>query len=421
MLISTSIMGLRRYLRAFSLACITVLALAACDGDVQLRPLNFTGVGIDYDIEARCADDNWATTTPVACNPQLAFTCDTSDKLDFCPSRCQSCYDSDLDYMKNELQVGAITIYQPNYYVLKAAQKNKVKVILGTFNDTVKGLATPATQTDCTYAGSPLPLCGTKYADALFDGACGGQTPWDPAQFCEAAGAYITAFDEFFADGTVIGIQLGNEVLSSSDPVLTKSDVTAAAKAMREALDTRSYPHIPIIVSLVAGNEKVFCENGAPPANVDYIAAHPYCNYVASVPPSWPLTGSSCLAQVQTIYEDTAIKYCGVTNVFIGETGYNTGCPTQSDEATHITQAKDFIGDMVKWMCKTDTQPVVDPPFALFLFAFVDACPESGCAPGCSGSVDEGNGYFGLFHTKGYLTKGALVNKFNPTPSLICQ
>ena len=409
----------RRNWKGVSLTLLMLLTVAACDGDFQLRPLTFTGIGIDYDIEARCADDNWMTTTPVACGPQLSFTCDDTANLDFCPTRCQSCYDSDLDFMKNNLLVGAITLYQPNYYVLKAAQKVKMKVILGTFNDSVKSLATPDTQTDCTYAGSALPLCGTKYAYALFDGACGGQTPWDPAQFCQGAVAYITAFEEFLTDGTVIGIQLGNEVLSSSDPVLTKADVTAAAKAMREALDARGYLSMPIIVSLVAGNEQFFCENGAPPANVDYIAAHPYCNNVAGVPPSWPLTGAECLAQVKTIYQDTAIKYCGATHVFIGETGYNTGCPGLPDEATRITEANVFIGDMAYWMC-ADPSPIVAPPSALFLFAFVDACPQTGCRPGCDISVNQGNGYFGLFHTENYLTKGPLVNKFNPTPSLTC-
>ena len=38
--------------------------------------LNFTGLGIDYDPEARCADNisNWMGN-PVACNPQPSFTC----------------------------------------------------------------------------------------------------------------------------------------------------------------------------------------------------------------------------------------------------------------------------------------------------------------------------------------------------------
>jgi len=100
---------------------------------LTMKPvLNFTGMGIDYDPEARCSTNNWTTDFPVACSPQVAFTCPPTGKtLDNCPTMCQSCYDSDLDTIKNMLSVDTITIYQPNYYILTAAENEGVKAILG--------------------------------------------------------------------------------------------------------------------------------------------------------------------------------------------------------------------------------------------------------------------------------------------------
>jgi len=47
--------------------------------------------------------------------------------------------------------------------------------------------------------------------------------------------------------------------------------------------------------------------------------------------------------------------------------------------------------------------------FPAFLFAYSDVCPSTGCLAGCSeGLRDEGNGYFGIFHTQEYLTEGLL-------------
>lgn len=406
--------------------------ISGCDNDVNNVPdlgapvpgpiikseLNFTGIGIDYDPEVRCADNEntneWIPgRTPAACNPQPSFTCQPGiDTLFDCPQRCQDCYDSDLNIIRNTLGVDAITIYQPNYYILKAAQLYGVKVIFGIFNDSVLGLSKSDSETDCTYAGSPLAFCGAEYANALLDGACFDTSPWSPETFCDKPGAFITAFDEFFEDGTVIGFQLGNEVLST-DIGLTNEKVVTAAGNVRASLNQRGYDHIPVIVSLVAGNEEHFCENGAPPANVDLIAAHPYCNFVASVPPSWPLNGDDCWSEVLQIYADTAEKFCGADNTYIGETGYNTGCPVTEGSA-HIVDAETFIDNAVKWTCDNNK--------ATFLFAFSDACPESGCLPGCSGDVPNvGNGYFGIYHTDGYHTTGSLVPKFNPLPVLSCN
>src|SRR5208283_4563464 len=56
----------------------------------------FTGINIDYAPEGRCSDNNWSTTTPVACNPQLSFTTCTSGVLSSCAQNCQACYTADL-------------------------------------------------------------------------------------------------------------------------------------------------------------------------------------------------------------------------------------------------------------------------------------------------------------------------------------
>ena len=464
----------RHLLKAFYIFSITLLIIltgASCDennnifnegngneplnGDLgspaptpapTMKPtLNFTGMGIDYDPEARCSTNNWSTDFPVACSPQLSFSCPMSGKtLDNCPASCQSCYDGDLGTIKNTLSVDTITIYQPNYYILTAAQSKGIEVILGLFNDSVAALASRqcsnnasmmcVTDSDCgagntcmdaasgcTFGGSPA-LCGTGHANSILNGACFTTTPWPASMFCKADGAYITPNANFISDGTVIGIQIGNEVLSSSDPSLTKQQVVNAAKVLKNAINSSSLPNIPMIVSLVVGNEQSFCESGAPPEGVDYIAAHPYCDFVASVPPMWPDEGggnspstaaSKCWTQVKSLFEDNAVMFCGADNTYIGETGYNTGCPTGSmEEMNHLKVAPLFIDDVVSWTCMQN--------IGTFLFAFVDACPMGGCQAGCTSSTTAGNGYFGLYHTEMYDTMGSLSAKYSPLPTLTC-
>jgi hypothetical protein len=388
-------------------------------------PLN--SIGIDYTPEARCSDNNWSTTTPVACNPQLSFTCPTGNPLSLCPTSCQSCYVSDLTNLESSLHVSAITSYQPNYYILTAADQLHIKVLQGLFNDAIPSLAKPSTATDCTYAGTSIALCGSKYAGAILDGACGTTTPWNPATFC-SGGAYVEPLNattgstgQFIKDGTIIAIQLGNEALGTTvdSEQITTTMISAAAKTLRKALDARGFASTQIVVSLVLGQEKSFCSGGAPPAGVDYVAAHPYCNYVASVPPQWPKDGAQCWAQVKNLFTNISQKYCGASNTFIGETGYNTGCPNSSNvPPTTISDEQTFITDLKKSTCSI---PSVSG-FPTFLFAYSDVCPASGCAPGCSdpGLPVEGNGYFGIFHTKDYETEGPAVAKFTP-PSLVCH
>lgn len=381
-------------------------------------PLN--SIGIDYTPEARCSDNNWSTTTPVACNPQLAFTCPSGNPLSLCPASCQSCYVSDLTNLQSSLEASTITVYQPNYYILTAAYQLHIKVMQGLFNDAIPSLAKPSTSTDCFYAGAPIALCGSKYANAILNGACGSTTPWNPASFC-SGGAYVEPLAPFIKDGTIIAIQLGNEALGTTvdSEQITTSMISAAAKTLKKALHANGFTSTPIVVSLVLGQEKNFCSGGAPPAGVGYVAAHPYCNYVASVPPQWPNDGKQCWTQVQNLFKNISEKYCGASHTFIGETGYNTGCPDSSTvPPTTVSDEQAFINDLKKSTCSTRSAS----GFPTFLFAYSDVCPSTGCAPGCSdaGMPDEGNGYFGIFHTKDYATEGPAVAKFTP-PSLVCH
>ncbi len=124
--------------------------------------LNFTGMGIDYDPEARCSTNNWTTNFPVACSPQVGFTCPMTGKtLDNCPATCQACYDSDLTTIKNTLSVDTITIYQPNYYILTAAENKGVKAILGLFNDSVAALAARQCSNNASMVCVTNSDCGT--------------------------------------------------------------------------------------------------------------------------------------------------------------------------------------------------------------------------------------------------------------------
>jgi hypothetical protein len=127
------------------LLLLAVAMLSACGGDSGGgnnssssspppslgSPSPITSIGIDYTPESRCSDNNWSTTTPVACNPQLAFTRPTGDPLSQCPSSCQACYVSDLTNLQSMLGTSTITAYQPNYYILTAADQLTIKVIQG--------------------------------------------------------------------------------------------------------------------------------------------------------------------------------------------------------------------------------------------------------------------------------------------------
>lgn len=423
--------------------------------DDAAKPLEMVEVGIDYDPSVRCSDQGTVAGS-VACMPQLAFAnCGdptSENNLSGCPDRCQHCYDTDFSDMNSNLGITEVTTYQPNYYMARAAKDNNMKIILGTCDDFITALAAPSGQDTCTICGSPS-LCGSQAAEALINGACRGTTPWDPTQFCEAKcksgnpctnadcsctsdaqcggttgscdmRGYYPAFKEFLSDGTVLGIQLGNEVLSAEvdGQPLTKAQVLAAAAVLREVLNnsTNNLSNIPIVVSLQVGNEQHFCENAAPPANVDKIAAHPYCNDVASVPPMWPFeSGNSndtaaedCANQVIQLFNDNAVKYCGASNVFIGETGYNTGCPGVGDETTHLAVAPLFVEKILAQTCPGD--------IPLFLFEYTDVCPQGGCLPGCPSTPNLGNGYFGIYHTQNYGTKGDTVLKYPTAPSLVC-
>jgi hypothetical protein len=402
---------------------LSVLAkLGPSSGPARLGSPAPGSIGIDYTPEARCSQATWPDT-PAACNPQLSFTC-PPDVLSTCPRLCQACYDDDLKNLQTSLNVSAITSYQPNYYILRTAQARGMKVLQGLFDDAIPSLAASDSSTNCTFSGAPIALCGTKYAGAMLDGACGTTTPWNPATFCQG-GPYIeplnfptgTDAQKFIENGTITGIQIGNEALGKTidGQLVTAQMLSQAAQTLRKALDARHFTQTPIIISLVLGQEKDFCENGAPPAGVNLIASHPYCNFVSSVPPSWEKDGPGCWAQVETLYKDNSVKYCGASNVFIGETGYNTGCPGVSSSPP-VKNEEDFIASLKDATCVTQSPS----GFPTFLFAYSDVCPADGCKAGCSSSsFTGGNGYFGIFYTKDYGTSGPTVAKFTP-PSLQC-
>jgi hypothetical protein len=193
--------------------------------------------------------------------------------------------------------------------------------------------------------------------------------------------------------------------------------IKKAAQTLRTALDARGFKDIPIVVSLVFGQESTFCSNGKPPTKVDFIAAHPYCDKVAEVPPSWPNDGTKCWQQVQTLFSASQAS-CGAAHTFIGETGYNTGCPNSPNvPAGRIAEEETFVAKLKSSTCATSSPS----GFPTFLFAYSDVCPSTGCSPGCSdpGLPKEGNGYFGIFYTQDYLTEGPAIAKF-PPPSLVC-
>ena len=418
------------------LVAAVLLAATGCGGSSQTSGLTpspspppaptFSGINVDYAPEGRCSDDNWSTSTPVACNPQLAFTSCTPNVLSSCAANCQACYTADLSTMSS-LKVGTITIYQPNYYILTAAQTAGIKVVLGLYDDSVAGLA-QSSGTNCTYGGQPFPYCGTAYANALFGGACGNMTPWPPANFCESTSTnpnatYVAALNstagQFLQNGTIVGIQLGNEILGQQ----SAATISAAAQNLRTALNAAGFSSVKVIVSLIEGQAAMFCTNGAPPAGVDYIADHVYCSVgssggVASSPPVWP-SGSNpaqtCWTQVASVFA-TDQNSCGAANVFLGETGYNTGCPSVYGQQ-QVPNEQSFITQMVSATCQSQ----VSGPLAPFLFEFGDVCPAGGCLPGCPSQPQEGNGYFGMYFTQNYLTKGTLVSKFATVPTLTCQ
>jgi hypothetical protein len=465
-------------------------------------------IGIDYAPETRCSDNNpnWLPgLRPLACKPPLGEPC--GDSLSTCPSRCQKCYADDLSFIKRELKVNTITIYQTNYYILKAADQLGIKVVVGLLNDAVLGLATPASQTNCSYGGTPLYLCGSEYASAVIDGVCTGTVGGDPFAKCvrhcslrsnpardcakgdcscdtdaDCKGpanqclkrSYFaplnnSATGEFLRDGTVIGIQLGNEffgqcqipgVPGQNQPccahnhqtgqcrawIVNQQVYSAAAQTLRRALDSRGLKSIKISVGLVGEQGPRFCRDGAPPPGIDYIAAHPYCDFVADVPPYWAtLGGAECWDQARDAKFAVDQKACGAARTYMGETGYNSGCPAMAHEDTKLKAESDFVQAMLAAEPACNGKPNPAAPFPNFLFEFGDTGPPGGCMAGCGDPVqcnprccckhqcsDQaickpgcpacfGNGYFGLYRTPGYGTAGFPPDsKFDPPPTLLC-
>lgn len=468
--------------------------------DTQWSPL-----GLDYAPEARCSDEQWRPHhRPAACNPQPGQACGSS--LSSCPARCQKCYDDDLSFVQHNLKVNAITIYQPNYYILKAAKRLGMKVVVALLDDTVLGLASPTSQTQCTDGGSPLYLCGSNYAAGLLDGACIDTVGGDPFKTCVShcsirsapkadcvngdcsctsnadclgpsnqcrKGAFLMplnspASGEFLRDGTVIGIQMGNEIFEGCQLPevpgkhqrccehtktgrcyawqINREVMSGAAQTMRAALDRRGLNKVKISVALVQEQGPKFCQGGAPPAGVDYIADHAYCDFMANLPPYWSTTdGTECWKQARGQEFTLDQKACGASRTYIGETGFNTGCPLTANQERMLKAENDFVAAMVKAepTCNGQANPT---PFPDFLFEYSDVGPAQGCLAGCGDPARcnpacccsqhkcsptvrcepgcpacTGNGYFGLVRTPGYRTSGFPPElKLDPMPSLMC-
>ncbi len=158
------------------------------------------------------------------------------------------------------------------------------------------------------------------------------------------------------------------------------------------------------MISLVLGPEKQFFSGGKPPDGVSLIASHPYCDHVSNVPPTWPPEGTPGWQQVQILYNDNAVASCGASHVFIGETGYKPDARNQYVPSGLIDAEQTFINDLKTTTCGADSPS----GFPTFLFAYSDVCPATGCRAGCDDPnvPTEGNGYFGIFHTKNYPTPG---------------
>jgi hypothetical protein len=138
-------------------------------------------------------------------------------------------------------------------------------------------------------------------------------------------------------------------------------------------------------------------------------------------------------------------KACGAEHTYIGETGYNTGCPSMANGESRLNAERDFVAAMLGDEPACSGKPDAAAPMPNFLFEFADSGPTSGCisgcgdparcnprccckhqcsdnaicAPGCPSCF--GNGYFGLYRTPGYATAGFPPEpKFEPMPSLLC-
>lgn len=113
------------------------------------------------------------------------------------------------------------------------------------------------------------------------------------------------------------------------------------------------------------------------------------------------------------------MRTAALSHVFIGETGYSTGCSNSTNVPEGLIGEEETFVDSLKTTTCAATSP---SGFPTFLFAFSDVCPATGCFAGCNdpGVLKEGNGYFGIFHTEGYMTQGTAVAKFGP-PSLACS
>ena len=84
---------------------------------------------------------------------------------------------------------------------------------------------------------------------------------------------------------------------------------------------------------------------------------------------------------MKQLYDDNSVADCGASHVFIGETGYNTGCSNSTNVPEGLIGEEETFVDSLKTTTCAATSP---SGFPTFLFAYSDVCPATGCLAGCN-------------------------------------
>ncbi len=221
---------------------------------------------------------------------------------------------------------------------------------------------------------------------------------------------------------------------------------STAAQTMRAALDRRGLTISRSASRWSRNRDRQFCQNGAPPPGVDYIAAHPYCDFVADLPPMWTtLSGAECWEQARNQEFGDRSKGVRRDPHLYRRDRLQQRMPFERRTKTMLNGRGAISFAPWSRPNRLAMASPTRPPFPDFLFEFGDVCPPGGCLAGCGDPQQcsyncccqhqcsaqavcgagcpacVGNGYFGLFHTPGYGTDGFPPEpKFDPMPSLLC-
>ncbi len=158
------------------------------------------------------------------------------------------------------------------------------------------------------------------------------------------------------------------------------------------------------MISLVLGPEKQFFSGGKPPDGVSLIASHPYCDHVSNVPPTWPPEGTPAGSRYRSYITTMPLRPAAPRTSSSAKPATTPDARNQYVPSGLIDAEQTFINDLKTTTCGADSPS----GFPTFLFAYSDVCPATGCRAGCDDPnvPTEGNGYFGIFHTKNYPTPG---------------